>query len=50
MTRAEEELILLSYGAPSPFIAELPPEYIEKEEIRRRVAPQFEQGRLFLRV
>jgi superfamily I DNA/RNA helicase len=48
MTRAEEELILLSYGTPSPFIAELPPEYIDKEEASgRKAPPAFEQGSLF---
>jgi superfamily I DNA/RNA helicase len=48
MTRAEEELILLTYGAPSPFIADLPREDMETEQVgRRKAPPAFEQTSLF---
>jgi superfamily I DNA/RNA helicase len=51
ITRAEEELILLTYGAPSPFIAKLPQGDIGKEQIRgRKTPPDFEQPGLFGKV
>ncbi len=46
MTRAREELILLSSGEPSPFMKEIPPELLEKEKIPLREKPA-EQLRLF---
>ena len=46
MTRAREELILLSSGDPSPFMEEIPPELLEKEKIPLREKPA-EQLRLF---
>ena len=48
MTRAEEELILLTYGAPSPFIAKLPQESVDRSQPRgRKAKPAFEQLGLF---
>lgn len=46
MTRAREELLILSSGEPSPFIGEIPAELLEKEEIPIREKPA-EQLRLF---
>lgn len=46
MTRAREELILLSSGEPSPFIAEIPAALLEKEEAPAREKPA-EQLSLF---
>ncbi|MCL1975050.1 MAG: UvrD-helicase domain-containing protein [Firmicutes bacterium] len=48
MTRAEQELILSTYGKPSHFIKDLPEEFIVTEQILRRKAPPgFDQGSLF---
>ncbi len=40
LTRAEEELILLTTGEPSPFLAALPPEVIRTEEAGEAARPR----------
>lgn len=47
MTRAREELILVTSGEPSPFLEELPEPEIQKEEIMGTSAPRARQMSLF---
>gem|GEM_PF-1880887 len=48
MTRAQDELILLAYREPSPFIADIPPERLATEyRPSRQHAPKFRQICLF---
>ena len=47
MTRAEEELILVTSGERSPFLEELPEAEIQKEEISGETAPRARQLSLF---
>ncbi|MCR4440779.1 MAG: UvrD-helicase domain-containing protein [Peptococcaceae bacterium] len=48
MTRAQDELILLTSRAPSPFIADIPEEHLATENaFARKQAPQFKQVSLF---
>jgi len=48
MTRAQDELILLASGTPSPFIDDIPEMYLEKEDaFTRKQVPQYKQLSLF---
>jgi len=49
ITRAQDELILMTYRNPSPFIADLSEEQLTREEaFATKQAPQYQQAALFL--
>lgn len=47
MTRAQEELLLLTSGTPSPFLRDIPAECLERAAVRTRPAEQAKQMSLF---